>query len=77
MVSDRVKLEMVYCFMYWLNPDCELDHNIVSALWKFSHRLKPIYGKYERNELERADHERIRQIIGSYDEYIKSQVRIT
>ena len=73
-MADRVKLEMAFCFYYWVNPDCELDENIVAALWKFSTRLRRWYTKYNRRQDEIADIIRVERMIGAYDEYIRTQV---
>ena len=61
--------------MYWLNPDCVLDRNIVGALWKYSSRLRRIYSKYDRENLDEAEIRRTQAMIGAFDEYIKSQVK--
>ena len=65
---------MVFCYYFWLDPECELDRKIVEGLWKYSTRLKQWYTKYERKQAESADLESIEQLKGAYDSYVKSQV---
>ena len=73
-MNDRVKIEMVYCYIYWLNPSCELDRNIVAGIWKYATRLKQWYTKYERHQDAVVAEEMANRMIGAYDNYIATQV---
>ena len=61
-----------------MDPEVELNEKIVTGIWKWGWRLRQFYDRHQRKiderEKDAARKERIEKMIGSYDDFVITQV---
>ena len=66
--------------VYFLDPEVVLNEKIIEAIWRYGWRIRQYYDKYEKDQQDKKRDElrekRIAHLIGSFDEYVVTQVFI-
>lgn len=77
-VKDVTKLEMVNCLIFFLDPEVVLNEKIIAGIWRYGWRIRQFYDKYEKDQIDKEREERrknrLANLIGSFDEYVVTQV---